>query len=725
MIADADEVRRALELFVDPDEWCQLVALPVPVTKTLRGGDVDGLLEAAKQMPGGLGIYFEINPVNGGIVRKARAVDVLKRRWLYVDVDPIKPEEFKDQSASDVEKAGAGDVCDSVNAYMQEQGWPAPVIVDSGNGFGMFWRCDMPADDIVKATYKRWLATLADKFDGEAGSIDTAVYNADRLAKLPGTWARKGGQSDDRPHRPSRVYFRPAEITPVTFEQLSEAAGQDKPERNGKHEPRHYETKPRPAGETRDAAYGRKALDGECSRVVFATRRNDALNRAAFSLGQLVSGGVLNEAEVIARLTDAARQSGLDRDPNCGERGIAATIASGLKAGKEHPRAPEQKAQPHAIFGKPDSAELLRAVKTGEKKLTVALSAVKPLAVDWLIPGRIPKRFITVFAGRTGVGKSFVSCDLIARLSRGDEIPGGNGLCFNTGGSLIISEDSHEYVLAPRLIGLGADLSRIHAMTWEAMGKYHLGDTAMLDAACNEVEGGVSLVMIDPPTNFLDDVDEHKNSEVRQLVMKVVEWCFGRDLAVLFVLHINKQTGKGVEALNRVMGSVAWVSTSRIAHSFCLDPDDQTRGLWMPTKSNLGQMPKGLAYRIEGGDTPTVTWLGEVDMTADEALSASPSSRKRSVVASEWLIERFREKLEWNSKDLVAAGREQGVSRNALFEAKDILELPKARKVTHETGDETWVWWVPKDWPPLIKGVGGGPVGTVGHLGQLNLSDDD
>ncbi|HYE76829.1 MAG TPA: AAA family ATPase, partial [bacterium] len=219
---------------------------------------------------------------------------------------------------------------------------------------------------------------------------------------------------------------------------------------------------------------------------------------------------------------------------------------------------------------------------------------------------------------------------------------------------------------------------------------------------CDEVQGGVSLVVIDPPTNFLADTDEHKNSEVRQLVMRVVEWALGRDLAVVFILHVNKQTGKGVEALNRVMGSVAWVTTARIAHTFCTDPNDPTRALWVPLKNNLGPLGKAVAYRIGNADgAARVEWLEEVDTTADEALGHSAPRERRDVVAAEWLIERFREVHEWESRELFERADQDGVSRNAIFEAKRSLNLPRARQHIKENGDKTFFWWVPENWPPL------------------------
>jgi hypothetical protein len=88
------------------------------------------------------------------------------------------------------------------------------------------------------------------------------------------------------------------------------------------------------------AQYAQAALQGETRRVATAPvgRRNDTLNRAAFNLGQLTAAGLLPCSVVHTALTDAACRAGLDHDPGCGPRGIAATIRSGLTAGARKPR---------------------------------------------------------------------------------------------------------------------------------------------------------------------------------------------------------------------------------------------------------------------------------------------------------------------------------------------------------------------------------------------------
>lgn len=70
--------------------------------------------------------------------------------------------------------------------------------------------------------------------------------------------------------------------------------------------------------------------------------------------------------------------------------------------------------------------------------------------------------------------------------------------------------------------------------------------------------------------------------------------------------------------------------------------------------------------------------------------------------AQQWLIARFREQREWPSSDLFHAAAQERISRNAIYEAKTSLGIPKARKVTDAAGTR-WVWWVPSDWPHLAE----------------------
>ncbi len=75
----------------------------------------------------------------------------------------------------------------------------------------------------------------------------------------------------------------------------------------------------------------RSILDAPVPKVVAGQYqpggRNDALNRAAYSLGKLAAQGYLDERRIWTDLTTAARQAGLS------DTEIRRTIASGLRAG--------------------------------------------------------------------------------------------------------------------------------------------------------------------------------------------------------------------------------------------------------------------------------------------------------------------------------------------------------------------------------------------------------
>jgi hypothetical protein len=159
------------------------------------------------------GVYFSLNPLNHDLLARranrldwagegelAKDKDVLVRRWLLVDADPVRDPLV---SATDLEKAAALATVHAVREHLRGEGWPEPVLADSGNGYHLLYRIDLPADD--GGLVGRILQTLADRFDTDSVKIDRQVHNPARLCKLPGTLARKGDHTSTRPHRLARL----------------------------------------------------------------------------------------------------------------------------------------------------------------------------------------------------------------------------------------------------------------------------------------------------------------------------------------------------------------------------------------------------------------------------------------------------------------------------------------------------------------------------------------
>lgn len=710
---DPNEVSRALRLYLEPGEYYTVQGLPSARARLICSDDLLAAVDVVRAMADDKGVYVTLNPVPKSLGDKApKNGDIVRRTRLLIDVDALKAK--PDEMATEDEKAGAWQVASAIVAELEGRGWPAPVVIDSGNGVHLVYAIALPCDVLSRQYLSGVLKALAAHHDGPA-KVDVKVFDAKRITKLPGTWVRKGPNTPERPHRLSRIIFAPERLDVVSVDQLREVAGlADAPADTSTPEP---PTRRDPwvmlagaSGPGDLSRYVRAAVDAELSRLATSCPpssggegRNNALNAAAFALGSLDGWPEFDGPGVRQQLRVVAERVGLD------QREIDRTIESGWTSGQQNPR---QRPEPRgtmndghvhqngkaAPFMQDGVTTTGHSGRTYAHSLIVRGSDVQPKVVKWLWQDRIPFGFLTLMAGRTSVGKSFATLDLAARLTSGGEIPLGSGECFEPDRCLIISEDSHDYMLAPRLIEAGAEMERISFMSWQAMASFTLADSQMLDDTYHEA-GCPKLVVIDPPTNFLGNKDEHKNAEVRSVLMGVSIWSMHHDVAVVMITHTNKGVKKDMAALDRVIGSVAWASTSRIAHIFAPHPDERGQSVFLPLKSNIGPMPEGLTYAIEKTETlARVRWIGKVDFDADDAMSGE-KKKPRGVCAVEWLTDQFRRQREWRSDELKKAAGEAGLSKNALW-SPEAMALPiRKRQHMDATGERFWTWEAEEGWP--------------------------
>ncbi|MCB9845306.1 MAG: AAA family ATPase [Phycisphaeraceae bacterium] len=260
--------------------------------------------------------------------------------------------------------------------------------------------------------------------------------------------------------------------------------------------------------------------------------------------------------------------------------------------------------------------------------IVVRLADVTPEPVSWLWPGRIALGKVTLIAGDPGLGKSFLTLDMAARISSGAGWPDGGERPAPGGVVLLSAEDSIADTIRPRLDAAGADPARIIALeSIRSLGEngrvcarsFDLSrDLPALDAAVESV-GDCRLVVIDPVTAYLGGVDSHKNAEIRGLLAPLGELAMRHRVAVVAVTHLNKAGGG--PAIYRAMGSLAFAAAARAAWAVSKDRADPMRRLLLPIKNNLAPDAGGLAYRIDGAG-PAVAWeAGTVHVSADEALA--------------------------------------------------------------------------------------------------------
>lgn len=138
--------------------------------------------------------------------------EIVTREWVFLDVDVDR---IKGVNATEEETHYAKAVARQVVHYLGEQGFNPPVVVFSGNGVHLYYRCNLQNTPENTKVIENFIKALGILFDTEQVKIDPVVYNAARVAKLPGTTSGKGSADDtERPQRMCRFLTIPSEIIP-------------------------------------------------------------------------------------------------------------------------------------------------------------------------------------------------------------------------------------------------------------------------------------------------------------------------------------------------------------------------------------------------------------------------------------------------------------------------------------------------------------------------------
>ena len=333
----------------------------------------------------------------------------------------------------------------------------------------------------------------------------------------------------------------------------------------------------------------------------------------------------------------------------------------------------------------------------------ICMADIEPVEVRWLWPDVIPFGKLTQFGGEPKLGKSFLTTWLAAGVSTAGEIPGRGGECFPLGSVIFLSaEDDKADTIRPRLDACGANCRRVHVLNTVRgkdgkFGPFTLAYIAHLERAVLRL-GDVKLIVIDPITHYATaGFDDHKSTQVRQLLEPLRSLAEKYDIAVVFVHHFNK--GNGTKALNRFSGSGAYGALARSNWVIIKDQDDPKRRLFLSAGCNLVEEPSGLAYRIDRNLKRVVFEDEVLTITADDALEASMARKgdeesvkrvtkvdelaalvRDRLLAGQSLIHLIRrefcEERDFNPNTLYPAFRKLGVTFGVSSTGKKTVTLP-------------------------------------------------
>ncbi len=349
------------------------------------------------------------------------------------------------------------------------------------------------------------------------------------------------------------------------------------------------------------------------------------------------------------------------------------------------------------------------------------MTQYKPVDIRWLEPGRIAMGKLTLIAGDPGLGKSFMTLELAARISRGEigRVDNGKGAQL-TGRAVILSaEDDPGDTLVPRLNAMCARLSRIQFIEGLRLREGGSVDLPQLDRDADLLAkqiqhlGEVSLIVIDPISAYMGRADSHNNAEVRAVLAQLARLASITGAAVVCVTHLNKDSS-GKRAVYRAMGSLAFTAAARTVHLVTKLPksmqgsgsrqydehgpipfsDDQyadRKRVVSMVKNNLGMILPSRMYVIDDG---TLVWLDD-EIPAD-ADAMEGMSDGQSLIAPDSVTDRaiafLQDSLgagERSAGELVELGKARGISATTLTKARKELCVI-SRKVHHG-----WVWSLP------------------------------
>ncbi len=148
--------------------------------------------------------------------------DIVSRDWVFIDIDPVRP---ADTNATDEEESYAVSVARKIVRYLLGEGFREPVVIASANGAHIYLRCRLDNSPENTKLVTDFIKAIGMIFDDDIIKIDPAIFNAARMAKLPGTRSGKGREDDEiRPQRWCRFLKVPDEILPterVYFEKVA------------------------------------------------------------------------------------------------------------------------------------------------------------------------------------------------------------------------------------------------------------------------------------------------------------------------------------------------------------------------------------------------------------------------------------------------------------------------------------------------------------------------
>lgn len=314
-------------------------------------------------------------------------------------------------------------------------------------------------------------------------------------------------------------------------------------------------------------------------------------------------------------------------------------------------------------------------------KLTPA-SQIKTSVTEWLIENWIPRGAVTLLAGREGIGKSTVAVDWVAQATRGDLT---DGEPLNVG--YVVTEDSREHTVVPRLLAAGADLDRVAFIDatvrddTNPANAYDVpldlpGDFPLLGKTIEHND--IGLVILDAAKSVMNaNLNDYKDTDVRKFLEPMSMLAEKTGCTFVGLAHFGKKETADTGKL--LSGSSAWSQVARSVMSVVADKDQGTIKVWN-SKANLAKREMTMEARIssapfytsddEKSEVGKVEWIGECSENGESLLSGDEHDDEDKTEVEQWLEDYLTENGPCPRTEVFRAAKKSiGVSESTIKRA--------------------------------------------------------
>lgn len=222
---------------------------------------------------------------------------------------------------------------------------------------------------------------------------------------------------------------------------------------------------------------------------------------------------------------------------------------------------------------------------------------------EWVIEGVYKRGTINLIAGDPGIGKSFLTLELAARVSHeGEQV------------LLLSAEDDPDDTIAPRCIAHDADTRNIRLFEGflDAEGytePFHLGtdmDRFQRFVTCLR---NVSLIIIDPISAYMSPAAARSDTVARAEVMRLKRLALETNCAILCVTHLEKRRKNDAGTMIRTLDTDVLPALSSTVQIVQEHTRHNQRVVSM-VKNDVGDIKLPRVFEIFGG---MVNWFETLD----------------------------------------------------------------------------------------------------------------